>query len=67
MPLDPLVAIARQQTLEVPSAVAEVRGSLGDGQLLGDDLEDSDTGLGHGRDPGRGCDLCRDSPATYHL
>lgn len=54
-------AVAGEQSLEVASAVAVLRGGRGDSEFLGDDFEDSDPGFRHGRSLILEWDLCRDS------
>ena len=57
------IPVPAEQALEVLPADPVLGRRGGDGQLLGDDLEDGHPMLRHGRD----CRACPDSPVTDHV
>ena len=61
--VEPTVPVPPQQLLQMLSADPDLDRGGGDGQLLGDDLEDGHPMLRHGPD----CRPCPDSPVAYHL
>ena len=65
--VQPVVAVAGQQPVQVLMAVAVLRRCGGDGQFVAEDFKDSNPGFRHARHFDRRYHPCRDSGVTYLL